>query len=84
MADCRLDCETAMRQLFDYLDDELTEERMVLVREHLELCALCCPHYDFLRAILDALPATRTTAEAPAAVRERVLATLHEAGFTRV
>jgi len=76
-----LDCQAAMRQLWDYLDGELSEERMEAMRGHLALCARCYPHYDFERAFLEAVAATRREHAAPGALRERVMAALREAGF---
>lgn len=85
MSDSRppTDCAAAMRQLFDYLDGELTEERMCLVRSHLEICARCYPQYDFQRAFLEAIAATKQHCCAPGALRARILAGLREAGFSK-
>ena len=76
-----LDCHAAMRQLWDYLDGELSPERMEAVRAHLAVCARCYPHYDFERTFLEAVAATRNGRAAPGALRERVLSALREAGF---
>jgi mycothiol system anti-sigma-R factor len=76
-----IDCRTAVRQLWDYLDGELTDERMLAVRAHLETCGDCLPHHEFGRTFLDALRRTRAEQPAPAEVRERVLARLREAGM---
>ena len=77
-----LDCHAAMRQLWDYLDGELSPERMEAVRAHLAVCARCYPHYDFERAFLDAVAATRRAHGAPGALRERVMSALKTAGWT--
>lgn len=50
-----LDCESVMRQLWDYLDAELTPERMAAIRTHLEVCKRCFPQYVFERSFLDAV-----------------------------
>ena len=56
MSDCRdIDCRTAVQQLWDYLDEELTPERMNDVRGHLERCKSCLPHHDYAQAFLAAL-----------------------------
>ena len=55
---CSGDCADVLRQLLDFLDEELTEERMVAVRAHLDRCAGCYPEYDFERIFLDAVAAT--------------------------
>lgn len=76
-----VDCLSAVRQLWDCLDGELTEERMRVVRAHLERCARCYPHFDFERNFLDALAATRPDCYAPAELRARVVSALRAAGF---
>ena len=78
-----VDCSAAMRQLWDYLDEELSEERMAAVRRHLDDCQGCWPHYDFDKAFLDALARAREANRCPEEVRRRVLDTLRTAGFTR-
>ena len=77
-----LDCQAAMRQLWDYLDGELSAERMEAMRAHLAVCARCYPHYDFERTFLDAVAATRRAHAAPGALRERVMSALKTAGWT--
>jgi len=43
----RLTCEETFRRLADYVDRELSDEQMDLVREHLETCAICTGIYQF-------------------------------------
>ena len=50
-----LDCESVMRQLWDYLDVELTPDSMVAIRAHVEMCTRCYPQYEFERSFLDAV-----------------------------
>jgi anti-sigma factor (TIGR02949 family) len=76
-----LDCYAAMRQLWDYLDDELTESRMLAVQAHLLTCGECYGHYDFARHFLDALEAQLQAECAPAALHARVRETLRAEGF---
>jgi anti-sigma factor (TIGR02949 family) len=76
-----IDCLMAVRQLWDYLDGELTEDRMAMVRQHLERCQRCLPHYDFDKLLLDALHATRDTRLTPVQCRARVMALLADSGF---
>ena len=76
-----VDCLGAVRKLWDCLDGELTEERMVVVRAHLERCVGCYPHFDFERKFLDALAATRPDCVAPDELRAKVIDALRRAGF---
>ena len=84
MSDCReIDCRTAVQQLWDYLDEELTPERMNDVRGHLERCKSCLPHHDYAQAFLAALSkAKESEARAPDALRKRVMDNLRAAGFS--
>ena len=43
----RFTCEEVFRRLDDFVDRELTDEEMRLVREHLEICAYCAAEYHF-------------------------------------
>lgn len=74
-------CVAAVRQLWDYLDAELTEARMEQVRHHLAVCQRCLPHYEFGRTLLAALAERRATDELPEPVRTRVMHALAGAGF---
>ena len=78
-----VDCRDAMTQLWDYLDQELTEERMQALHQHLESCSGCLPHHDFAKAFLDALAATRSVPETgcPQSVRGKVLDRLRGEGY---
>lgn len=76
-----MDCLDVARQLWDYLDGELTDETMVAIRKHLEGCRDCYPHFDFERAFLEAVAATRRERPAPSLVRRKVMAKLRLAGF---
>ena len=79
---CGGECADVLRQLWEFLDDELTEERMTDVRAHLNRCAGCFPEYDFERIFLEAVAATGKQRCASARLRERLLEQLREAGFT--
>ena len=76
-----IDCRTAVQQLWDYLDQELTEERMAIVRHHLATCQACLPHHDFGARFLAALRATRQEKLMPPEVRARVMDLLASAGY---
>ena len=76
-----LDCDAVMRQLWDYLDGELTPDREDAVRAHLAVCKRCYPQYDFQRAFLDALESSRRQHPPERVFRERVLSALRAEGF---
>jgi len=41
------DCEETIERLYIYLDGELTEERRVAIKRHLDDCSPCLDVYDF-------------------------------------
>ena len=78
----KLDCAAALRQLWDYLDGELTPERLAQIRVHLDECRRCYPHYDFERAFLEALGEQREDCACPGELKRRVMESLRSAGYT--
>ena len=76
-----MDCNAVMRQLWDYLDGELTAERMLAVREHLAVCARCFPQVEFERTFLGAIARAQREHSDPRRLGERVLAGLRAEGF---
>jgi anti-sigma factor (TIGR02949 family) len=77
-----IDCRTAVRQLWDYLDGELDDQRMDEVRQHLDTCKHCLPHAEFGRKFLQELGRARDRHVMPPAVRSQVMAALTAAGFS--
>ena len=76
-----LDCDAVMRQLWDYLDGELTAAREAAIREHLAVCARCFPQMEFERAFLDTLAGARREHSSVEQVRAHVLGALGADGF---
>lgn len=76
-----LDCESVMRQLWDYLDQELTPERMAAIREHLELCQRCQPQEHFQRSFLEAVARARREHPDLEALALRVRSALRAQGY---
>jgi anti-sigma factor (TIGR02949 family) len=76
-----LDCEAVIRQLWDYLDGELTPERMAAIRAHLELCKRCYPQYEFERSFLNAVAGTARQHSDLERLRSQLLETLEAKGL---
>ncbi len=81
MAPRMCDCQTAMAQLWDYLDHELTPERYEMVKAHLAACAHCVPHARFAEGFLGALHRCRHEAPMPEGVRSAVMSALQREGL---
>ncbi|MEX2284679.1 MAG: zf-HC2 domain-containing protein [Gemmatimonadota bacterium] len=67
-----IDCRSAMLQLYDYLDGELSEEKMQLIRQHLESCAPCFKHASFEQDLLAVLAAGWHSVAASSELRARI------------
>lgn len=76
-----LDCDTVMRQLWDFLDGELTPDRELAVRAHLRVCKRCQPQRDFEQSFLRALSVSRREVSSPDAIKARVIAALRAEGY---
>lgn len=76
-----VDCRSAMQQLWDYVDCELTTQRMEAVRRHLANCSHCLPHAQFAERFISALHETGDDCGCPGEVRAKVMAKLREAGL---
>ena len=79
-----LDCEAVMRQLWDYLDAELTPQGMIQIQAHLTKCERCYPQYTFERAFLNALSARRPTHSNPDRLQANLTALLRDRGLREV
>lgn len=77
-----LDCESVMRQLWDFLDGELTPERMAAIRAHIEMCKRCYPQHEFERSFLDAVAARRRQHSDPQRLQRRVADALRARGLS--
>lgn len=81
-----IDCETAVRRLWDYIDGRLATMARDEVDAHLETCEQCPPHFDFARTMRGALAASAPSpagADDEARLRERVRVALTAARVER-
>jgi anti-sigma factor (TIGR02949 family) len=72
----RYTCEEAFRRLDDYLDRELSAEEMVLVREHLEICAGCAREFNFEASVLKGVGEKLQQIDLPDGLQARILGML--------
>lgn len=76
-----LDCDSVMRQLWDYLDGELTEDRMEAIRAHLAMCSRCMPQLEFEQSFLKAVALARREHSDPGGLAQKVRLALQAKGF---
>ena len=72
-----VDCQDALRDLYGYLDGEITDERRARIREHVEDCGPCLNAFDF-EVDLRQLVAKTCQTEAPSSLRDRVARAIHD------
>jgi anti-sigma factor RsiW len=70
-----IDCETAVRRLWDFIDGRLPTTNRSEVERHLSTCEGCPPHFAFAAAMRNALASLRSrelTAEDERELRDKV------------
>jgi mycothiol system anti-sigma-R factor len=78
MAEDKGDCVEAVHLLYHYLDGELTTERRVLIRQHLDDCPPCGQAFDF-EAELRMVVSQKCRETVPDHLRQRVADALRQA-----
>ncbi|HUF49760.1 MAG TPA: mycothiol system anti-sigma-R factor [Longimicrobiales bacterium] len=68
-------CRQAVEKLWEFLDQELDDAACEQVREHLDACRACFPHYEFQRAYREFMATCRAGC-APPGLRRRILMSL--------
>ncbi|HKE19913.1 MAG TPA: zf-HC2 domain-containing protein [Kofleriaceae bacterium] len=69
-------CEDTARRLDDYLDRELDQADMQLVREHLERCAACAQEFRFEGSVIDNVKRKLRQIDLPEDLTTRIIAEL--------
>ena len=72
-----VDCTEAVHVLYQVLDGELTEGRLIEIQAHLQACLPCWEAFDF-EAELKIFVAKKCRDAAPDALRDRVLRALQD------
>jgi mycothiol system anti-sigma-R factor len=65
------DCDDAIKELYGFLDGELTDERRRLIRHHLDECSPCLEVFDF-EAELRNVVATKCREQVPDSLKQRI------------
>ena len=77
-----IDCRSAMRELWDYLDNELPADRTEQIRVHLATCIGCHEHMQFCRSFLQQIELPTVPIDHVALLRGRVREALLRDGLT--
>ena len=70
-------CAEAVRQLWEYLDQAVSERDRQAIDEHLSFCRTCCGEVEFARELRRFL-SKHAADELPEDVRSRLLAALEQ------
>jgi mycothiol system anti-sigma-R factor len=68
---CDDECQRALRELYTYLDGQLTLERRTTIKAHIEYCSPCMESFSF-EAELKQVVALRCQEQVPEALRMKV------------
>jgi len=71
-----ISCEEAVERVYEFLDGELDDGWMDRVREHVEICRRCTPHFNFERVFLDHIRGKGLRPEKSELLRKRIRAAL--------
>jgi anti-sigma factor RsiW len=77
-----IDCETAARALYDYLDGRLPEATETAVSAHVETCKACSSHFEFARRVLTLMPSALPLGGESSLLRARIVSTLAADGYS--
>lgn len=69
-------CLEALRELYTFVDGELTEERRVAVRGHLDECGGCVEAFDFEVELRQVISRCCRETEVPDELRRRIAAAI--------
>ena len=73
-------CEDAFNRLDDFLDRELTDEEIELVKQHLECCAHCAGAYTFEGDMLECMKSKIKHLDVPQNLLDKINKALDDAG----
>lgn len=66
-------CQEAVDVLYEYLDRELDNLRSDQIDRHLDLCRLCCDHFEFEKKMKDLVQKSCIKEKAPSFLKKRIL-----------
>lgn len=70
-------CKEAVNKLHEYLDNELDNVTTEQIKKHLDLCRLCCDHFEFEKTLKDLVHKCCSSAKAPDILKEKILKSLN-------
>ncbi len=74
----RLTCKETLRRLDDYLDSELDEQQMAMVRKHLKECDVCDAESAFEESVFTCVKEKLQDLRLPDGLKDRVFGRIDE------
>ncbi len=72
----RMTCKEAVDKLYEYLDREADGMTASQVEKHLDLCRLCCDHFEFEKKMKKLVKNSCFQEKAPTFLKEKILKAL--------
>jgi mycothiol system anti-sigma-R factor len=69
-------CQEAVERLYDYLDKEIDKITAARIEKHLDLCRLCCDHFEFEKKMKELVQKSCIRQKAPSFLKEKILKAL--------
>ena len=68
----KMTCKEAVDKLYEYLDLEADDMTAAHIEKHLDLCRLCCDHFEFEKRMKKLVQKSCFQEKAPAFLREKI------------
>jgi len=66
-------CQEAVDRLYEYLDSEVDGMTAVQIEKHLDLCRLCCDHFEFEKKMKELVQNSCFQEKAPNFLKNKIL-----------
>jgi mycothiol system anti-sigma-R factor len=70
-------CQEAVDKLYEYIDKETDDITAAQIEKHLDLCRLCCDHFEFERKMKDLVQESCIQQKAPSILKDNILKALN-------
>lgn len=65
-------CQEAVDKLYEYLDREIDDITAAQIEKHLDLCRLCCDHFEFEKKMKDLVQESCVQQKAPSILKNKI------------
>jgi mycothiol system anti-sigma-R factor len=69
----KMTCQEAINRLYEYLDRELDNAAATEIENHLDLCRLCCDHFEFEQKMKELVHNSCLSEKAPQILKDKIL-----------